>query len=104
MVCPNANNPNVPLRRDEKSPDQRTSCDHWSCFDVPCETVNTGRPMKSRSLDGSHVQYRHAVVDESLPLPRSTSTFTEAPPSSLCPRHGVSVSVIRSNGFKLAGV
>ena len=86
-----------------KSPDQRNSCDHCSCFEVPCDNVSTGRAVKSRSFDGSQVQNRQAVVDVRLPFPSSTSTFTETPPSVLCDCHGVSVSVRRSNGFRLTG-
>jgi hypothetical protein len=38
------------------SPAYRISCVHWRCVDGAADMVVTGRPMKSRSLDGFQFQ------------------------------------------------
>src|SRR4030095_5736280 len=73
-------------------------CDAAARVDV------TGRPMKSRSFDGSQFQYRNAVVEVTRPGPTVQSTLTDPPPKSWLDCQLVSVSVSRSNALRLGGV
>src|SRR5690554_115647 len=59
--CPKAKSPATALTFLAMSPAQRTSCDHCSWLDGACESARPCRPVKSRSLEGSQFQKRHAV-------------------------------------------
>ena len=76
-----------------------------AAVDGAAEIVVTGRPMKSRSLDGFQFQYRQRGGRGQPARGRASSRRSaDEPPRSWYERSGVSTSVTRSNALKLGAV